>query len=156
MFKSAFKSPFGLFCLTLSIYSTMVVFLRDLAKCCEVCLKKTCKTQIGKFIANIITGLIKRKQVTFPLQIILQGSQQIFLYLKVAANYHRSLLLCSVEQIFWIWASSLYVTDGHSALATVSVCLLAAHSCSPGGGSPASLASLAPSRIMHCPESRHL
>lgn len=43
--------------------------------------------------------------------------------MKVAANYHRSLLLCSVEQIFGIWASGLCVTDGHSALAVVSVCL---------------------------------
>lgn len=46
--------------------------------------------------------------------------------MKVAANYHKSLLLCSVEQIFWIWAPGLYATDGHSALAIVSVCLFAA------------------------------
>lgn len=61
--------------------------------------------------------------------------------MKVAVNYHKSLLLCSVEQIFWIWAPGLYVTDGHSALARVSVCLLAAAllevaACPPGFTGP--------------------
>lgn len=35
-----FNPLFRLFCLTLSIYNTTAMLLRDLVKCCEICLKR--------------------------------------------------------------------------------------------------------------------
>lgn len=67
-----------LFGLSFSTYNTEAVLLTAIVKCCETCLKKLCKSRVHSFIANIITGLTKYKQIAFPSQIIPQGSHQIF------------------------------------------------------------------------------
>jgi len=68
----------GLFCLTSSTYNTVAVLLTAIVKCCETCLKKIRRSQVHSFVANIIAGLMKYKQIVFPLQTIPRGNHCVF------------------------------------------------------------------------------
>lgn len=76
--RIVFNPLLGLFCLSSSIYNTVAALLTAIEKCCETCLKKICKSRVHSFMANVITGLIKYKQIVFLLQIIPQGSHHFF------------------------------------------------------------------------------
>lgn len=57
----------------------------------------------SSFITNIITGLIKYDQIIFALQIIPQGSHQIFFNsLEHEGRRKLSRISTSAEQVLWI------------------------------------------------------